>query len=243
MPMVSYAHNGEDVVLARVFGDRRAGFYVDVGAGHPEVDSVTKHFYDLGWRGINVEPVAEKLALLGKERPRDVNLGTALAEQAGEAVQRYEERTAQVSTLQAVLDAHADATIDFLKIDVEGHEEQVLRGVDFGVWRPRVVVVEATQPSSTEASHEAWEPLLVSHGYEHRLFDGLNRFYIREEDRDALGPALSAPANVLDDFMPFRFSTDHSEARARRAEAELHAAQDAVEELRDELGQIGRAHV
>ncbi len=57
MPMVSYAQNGEDVVLARVFGDRRAGFYVDVGAGHPVVDSVTKHFYDLGWRGINVEPL------------------------------------------------------------------------------------------------------------------------------------------------------------------------------------------
>ena len=79
--MISYAQNREDVLLARVFHDVKAGFYVDVGANDPEHCSVTKHFYDLGWRGINFEPgrVFEKLAAA---RPRDINLNVAASDRA-----------------------------------------------------------------------------------------------------------------------------------------------------------------
>ena len=67
---VSYAQNGEDIVLAR--GLRAdAGFYVDIGAFDPHVDSVTKLFYERGWRGINVDPVPEVIALFERDRPRD----------------------------------------------------------------------------------------------------------------------------------------------------------------------------
>ena len=58
--MVSYAQNGEDVVLDRAFAGIRDGFYVDAGASHPVMDSVTKHFYDLGWSGVNVEPLSRE---------------------------------------------------------------------------------------------------------------------------------------------------------------------------------------
>ena len=53
----SYAQNFEDVILYRALGSIRNGFYIDVGAQHPEIDSVSKAFYDLGWRGVHVEPV------------------------------------------------------------------------------------------------------------------------------------------------------------------------------------------
>src|SRR6476659_9728686 len=76
--MISYAQNGEDVVLARAFGSRDIGFYVDVGASHPVADSVTKHFYDRGWRGINVEPVSASFQELLSERPQDRNLNIAI---------------------------------------------------------------------------------------------------------------------------------------------------------------------
>lgn len=62
--MIWYAQNAEDVVLARVFTGLRDGYYVDVGTGHPVVGSTTKHFYDLGWQGINVEPLVEEIELL-----------------------------------------------------------------------------------------------------------------------------------------------------------------------------------
>src|SRR2546430_11530274 len=84
--MRSYSQNGEDVRLARAFSGQPTGFYVDVGAGGPVVDSVTKHFYDRGWRGINVEPDPEAFRLLAEERPRDVSLAVACSDAAGEGV-------------------------------------------------------------------------------------------------------------------------------------------------------------
>lgn len=297
MRMISYAQNHEDVVLARAFAGVDDGFYVDVGAGHPVYDSVTKYFYDLGWRGINVEPLAEEIKLLDEDRPRDVNLEVALAERPGTAEiyagpsenrgsstldadlvetyraqgQDFEKRTVAVSTLQAVLEEHADRPVDFLKIDVEGHEDRVLAGVDLSAWRPRVVVVEATRPNSQATSHEGWEPRLLDEGYEFRLFDGLNRYYVRAEDSADLGPALSLPANVFDDYVPFRFQREidglraHAEsleaalrdaqpaleaayaareeamAHARAVEVELHTVQDELGRLGDEVDRLERA--
>ena len=75
--MISYAQNFEDVILWRVFKDIISGFYIDVGAYHPRIDSVTKWFYDQGWNGINIEPSKEYLDRFYDERPRDLNLNLA----------------------------------------------------------------------------------------------------------------------------------------------------------------------
>ena len=56
--MISYAQNFEDVILQRVFHTCDQGRYIDIGGYDPTIDSVTKHFYDRGWSGVNVEPVA-----------------------------------------------------------------------------------------------------------------------------------------------------------------------------------------
>ena len=72
--MISYAQNFEDVILWRAFKDVNCGRYVDVGAFHPEIDSVTKWFYDQGWSGINIEPVPESFDALNAARSRDQNL-------------------------------------------------------------------------------------------------------------------------------------------------------------------------
>ncbi len=52
----SYAQNFEDVMLWRALRHIDQGYYIDVGAWSPELDSVTKAFYEHGWHGINVEP-------------------------------------------------------------------------------------------------------------------------------------------------------------------------------------------
>ena len=83
MTFVSYAQNGEDVLLHRVFGGQETGFYVDVGAYHPVIGSITKAFYDRGWSGINIEP-GSVFAELAEARPRDVNLQMAVLDHAGE---------------------------------------------------------------------------------------------------------------------------------------------------------------
>jgi hypothetical protein len=71
-PMLTYAQNFEDVMLARLFSKQADGFYVDVGGWHPEIHSVTKFFYDRGWRGVNVEPIRRNWEAFVAERPRDI---------------------------------------------------------------------------------------------------------------------------------------------------------------------------
>src|SRR5271165_5311265 len=83
--MISYAQNFEDVTLWRAFKDIGVGRYVDVGAFHPEIDSVTKWFYDQGWSGINMEPVPEMFAVIEAARPRDINIRAAAGAAPGTA--------------------------------------------------------------------------------------------------------------------------------------------------------------
>ncbi|RLA51208.1 MAG: FkbM family methyltransferase, partial [Gammaproteobacteria bacterium] len=78
MTFISYAQNYEDVMLRRTLKDVDKGFYIDVGANDPVIDSVTKSFYDTGWHGINIEPVGEWYEKLQQDRPNDTNLQLAV---------------------------------------------------------------------------------------------------------------------------------------------------------------------
>lgn len=224
--MISYAQNAEDVILDRAFPGRTSGLYIDVGAAHPTNDSVTRHFYDRGWRGINIDPLPEWQPLLQAERPEDVNLEVGVSSAPGEMLLHYRDvhpggatlgtdadgdsKSVRVhlTTLVAICDEWVgEREIDFLKIDAEGHEREVIEGADWTRWKPRVVVVEATAPNSSRPNHEQWEPLLLAAGYVAALFDGLNRFYVQAGD-DELRERLSVPANIFDDYVPYRFISD-----------------------------------
>ncbi|MFS8973115.1 FkbM family methyltransferase [Cupriavidus necator] len=231
MTITSYAQNFEDVILWRAFRDVPAGFYVDVGANDPDEDSVTKLFYERGWSGINIEPELEFWQRLCEARPRDTNLAVAVGESKG-SLQFYSvpvrglstldeaiatayrasgleviSHEVEVETLSALLVRHAsNRPIHFLKIDVEGAEASVLKGLDLRTWRPWVLVVEATRPNSTEENYALWEPSLLANGYRFAYFDGLNRFYVAEE-QESLRQKFTTPPNVLDDFVIDRMVT------------------------------------
>ena len=81
--MISYAQNFEDVVLDRVFHQVERGRYIDVGGYDPVIDSVTKHFYDKGWSGVNIEPVARFHRKFVEQRTRDTNLNVAVGTAVG----------------------------------------------------------------------------------------------------------------------------------------------------------------
>jgi hypothetical protein len=127
--------------------------------------------------------------------------------------------------------------VDFLKVDVEGFEREVLAGADWSTFRPRVVVIEATVPKSDEPAHDAWEPMLFEVGYRFALFDGLNRFYARA-DEPALLQALAVPANVFDKFVPYAWAHQLEEAqqRAHRLEDRLNQVQQERDQSRAILG-------
>ncbi|HEX5270451.1 MAG TPA: FkbM family methyltransferase, partial [Gemmataceae bacterium] len=238
MPMISYALNHEDVVLARAFRDQPSGRYIDVGAGAPSVGSVTRHFHDKGWCGVNVEPASCAGELLRAARPRDVTLAVGLAEREGPltfydfptqpqmatfcpaAAERRrglgfgcEVREVPGTTLSRIFEQHAAGEVDFLRLWVEGREADAIAGGDWARRRPRVVVVRVAALDRPPPSPEApsWESALTGAGYVFVLFDGLNRFYVRHEEAARLAPLLSAPANALDEFVPARLEAAQSE--------------------------------
>ncbi len=224
--MISYGYNFEDVYIQRLFQGKTDGFYLDVGAADPIEGSVTKHFYDLGWSGINLEPQDAYFKRLQRERPRDINLQVAAGTEEGDRTFysldgkggstldivnaengaalgfQVTPMTVHLTTLAKICEAHAVRPIDFMKVDVEGWEREVLAGADWKRFRPLLVVVEATKPFSAEPCHEAWEPILLAAAYRFVFFDGLNRYYLREDDIH-LASLIAVPANVFDRFVPY----------------------------------------
>lgn len=259
MTFLTYAQNFEDVLLWRALQHVKNGFYIDVGANDPVLHSVTKAFYDHGWSGINIEPMPSYHQVFEQQRPRDINLAVAAGAAAGEitlfdvpamngwastdsAVAREHiaegyavvETVVPLRTLSDICAEHVRGTIHFLKIDVEGFEGEVLRGFDLQRWRPWVLVIEATLPGSRVSNHADWEALVTDHAYHYAYFDGLNRYYVADEQR-ALLNVLNLQANVFDDFISYhldaawkentRITTVAQQAQLATAEAVALRAQ------------------
>lgn len=221
---LSYSQNLEDYHLSLAFAGQSTGTYIDIGAGHPVADNVSFWFYERGWRGIVVEPQAELLALYERLRPRDAAVRALIGRENGEAEFHVVDRLHGLSTtredvakkaqafgagyqtvrmpamtLAQLCESHGLDKIDFLKIDVEGGEGDVLAGGDWQRYRPKVVVAEAVSPMASEPSWEDWEPFLLAQGYQFVLFDTLNRFYVAQEHPDIAArlPSERAPWHAV----------------------------------------------
>src|SRR5690242_9441638 len=107
-------------------------------------------------------------------------------------------QTAQVEaiTLDQLFDGYFQSRT-ILKLDVEGSEADILNGTSFERTRARILVIEATKPDSQQETRETWERGLLMRGYIHVWFDGLNRFYLREEDHWRRR-FFKTPPNVFD---------------------------------------------
>jgi len=222
MVFVSFAQNHEDTILWRALKHIQEGRYIDVGAYDPDAHSVTKAFYERGWRGINLEPVQVGYDLMRQFRPLDTNLQLAIAAAPGErsffhiketglstldaaTADRHreggwpvQELRIPAAPLREVWDAHVKGEVHFLKVDVEGAEGIVLASLDLARQRPWIIVVEATLPLSREESHTGWEGILLEAGYGFVCFDGLNRYYLAQEHPE-LHADLALPLSVFDE--------------------------------------------
>lgn len=170
---LSYSQEGEDLILHRFLENKSNGFYVDVGAHHPKRFSNTYMFYKKGWRGINIDPMPGSLDNFNKERPDDINLEIGISNTQGElkyhmfnesalntfsAVEANKKNglrnykiigTKLIPTfsLEYIFDNYLDdkQTIDFISIDVEGLDLEVLKSNDWNRYRPQLVLIEDLQ--------------------------------------------------------------------------------------------------
>lgn len=197
-------------------------FYVEVGAQHPFVMSPTAALYQLGWRGILVEPDPAFAALLREYRPNDTVIEAGASSEPGELVlSRFESTglssfsndyvalaaqrgmvpmaTARVPvrTVDEILTHEGASTVHFLSIDVEGWEHEVLLGVNLAKWQPWVLCIEAIEPGDDTYVGQEVRLLVEGEGYVHVVFDGVNDWFVSAGHLE-LKPAIQAGFSAID---------------------------------------------
>jgi len=165
----SYGGSGEDIFISKFFRDLNKGFYVDVGALHPINGSLTYLLYQRGWNGINIDMMQENLKLFNIFRKRDVNLDIAVSSSKGsinaylfevgsgvntnqlklakkwknKINKNFTKRIVKKNTLNNILKNYrVIKDFDLLNIDVEGHEFDVLKGLNLNKYRPKLISIE-----------------------------------------------------------------------------------------------------
>ena len=211
-------------MLWRALKSVQHGSYIDIGAADPIAYSVSYGFYLKGWRGVHVDPLPQKASALRSNRPDEVVIQAAVSSSVGKvpfyeinggngldtfdkegalAFQKKGMSVKQIDVatipLRDILEQHAGPDIHWLKIDVEGHEKEVIESWNGSEIRPWIVVVESTIPASQESNHFSWDQLIIEKGYKYVYFDGLNRFYLSENHLDLEG-CFGYPPCIFDEF-------------------------------------------
>lgn len=195
----SFSQRHEDILIGKLFNDKKNGFYVDVGANDPIKLNNTYRFYNLGWKGINIEPHKLRYNKLVEIRPLDINLNIGVANE-GENLEYYETDPDYYSTfskkelanykkdnikilntlqipvqkLSTVLNQHCGRkSIDFLSIDTEGFDLEVLKSNDWIKYKPKIICIEI------DKDYEAIRNFLGSFSYIEIYNNGLNSLFTR----------------------------------------------------------------
>jgi len=190
----SYSGEGEDMILRKIFYRKMEGFYLDVGAYHPKKSSNTYFFYKKGWKGINIDAMPGSMKMFNRFRPNDINIETPVGKE-DELISYYEfedkalngfeteilKSKDQLKTQNKIKKIHElksrslnsileeslpkDQKIDFLSIDVEGSEMEILSGFDLKKYKPKLVLVEIWNFEIGEFPNNSVDEFLRNEGY------------------------------------------------------------------------------
>lgn len=212
----SNSQKGEDLLIDKFFNHKKKGFYIDIGACHPKRLSNTKFFYDKGWYGVNVEPNPDRVKLFLRDRKRDINLNIGIGTVKKIAV-FYELEHAGVSTfskeeaysliklghklrrkmkipmyrLEDIMKKYVKSDIDFMSVDAEAMDLEVLKSNNWQKYRPKLLCVETidfvdilTSPKENNDRRDNITIYLRGKDYEEIFSNGLNTFYMDITQRE-----------------------------------------------------------
>lgn len=200
----TYSQFGEDAVIAALFRHTQAGVYVDIGAYHPTLYSNTYALYRKGWHGVAIDPNPTLPRIFKAVRPRDTFLAMAIGTAGSQTYSQYKDAaynslsTAQTAALSArdivperqiqipteplskILQKQGVRHIDFMNIDVEGLDLEVLRSHDWSL-PPEVIAVEDAHFNPDTPSISATYAFLREHGYKLEAMAGLTLIFRRQQ--------------------------------------------------------------
>ena len=199
------SEDGEEIILYNFFGRKNTGFYIEIGA-YNGVDLSNTYFFEaIGWNGFLIEPDpglyqqcllsrpnSKVINAAASDRPGSIQFTTAIGKEwlsySGENKSREDRIIAEGGTLNRIevlcltlneILKDTDQKIDFISLDVEGHEFDVLNGFDLSKYRPRVVVIEQGEFDNDSPA----SLLLKKHGYSKKFHLGSNSFYTHVSDQ------------------------------------------------------------
>jgi FkbM family methyltransferase len=200
----SWSQEGEDILIGGLLGDVDRGFYVDIGCHHPYRFSNTYRLYRRGWSGLCIDPLPGVKQAFARARPRDRVLEAAVSQAPGRleyfmfneaALNTFDPVLAQAQSarpgyriertvvretrpLRELLAEEAVGAIDFMTIDVEGLDLEVLRSNDWQRWRPRVLIVECLAARLDALPADPIHAFLTAQGYTAVQKAGRNLIFI-----------------------------------------------------------------
>lgn len=203
----TYSQKGEDIFIDKYLSYKKDGFYVDVGANDPDRFSNTKRFYNKKWNGINIEPDVDNYNKFFKKRMRDINLNIGIGQKISEAIfykfetdtlstfskneaEKYkkqgyklkEEVYMKIDRLENIFSQYLNGrNVDFLSIDTEGFDVDVLKSNDWNKFKPKLICIESVSHdvnninSEKEDGHELF---LNNAGYKKIYDNKLNSIFV-----------------------------------------------------------------
>jgi len=170
-PRLAYSHWGVDLIITKLLNSKNKGIYIDVGCHHPFLNNHSYLLYKSGWEGINIDIDYNSIDMFNFFRKSDVNIQTAVTDHKGEVDLFFYHNRAAKNTISKEFGSDAkeqkkinsdtlnniienskfkNSKIDFVSIDVEGNEMNVLNGFNLKKYKPKLILLEFILPNKKE---------------------------------------------------------------------------------------------
>ena len=170
-PRLAYSHWGIDLIITKLLNSKNKGIYIDVGCHHPFLNNHSYLLYKSGWEGINIDIDYNSIDMFNFFRKSDVNIQTAVTDHKGEVDLFFYHNRAAKNTISKEFGSDAkeqkkinsdtlnniienskfkNSRIDFVSIDVEGNEMNVLNGFNLKKYKPKLILLEFILPNKKE---------------------------------------------------------------------------------------------
>ena len=196
-PNYHYAEFAEDIMINRIFNNIQDGFYLDIGAYHPIKGSLTYTLHKRGWKGMNIDLSKTSIDLFNIARPKDININCAISNFSGDTHYFENSPINQQNSLMSnnvgqkkikiksykvdeILSLNNINKVDFINIDTEGNELDILESINYEKTNPYLFTIEENSFFMNNNSKLAKIKFMKEKNYELINIIGVTMFFVKK---------------------------------------------------------------